>query len=686
MTSSAGSASAAASGGGASDAAGAVGAVWRGESARIIGALMRMVRDVGLAEELAQDALVAALQQWPGTGVPDNPGAWLMTVAKRRAADHLRRAAVEERAQDSIGRDLSTTAPIEAHSDDELRLMFLSCHPVLASRARVALTLQVVGGLTTAEIARALLSTEARVARRCATAKRTLAEAGVPFELPGREELAGRLSAVLEVIYLIFNEGYSATSGDDLLRPALTLEALRLGRLLATLMPQEPEVHGLVALMEIQESRAAARTGPAGEPVPLAEQNRGRWDPLLIRRGFTAMLRARELGGPPGPYLLQAAIAVTHAQARTAEATDWVGIAALYDALVRLLPTPVVQLNRAVAVAMARGPEEGLAIADTVADDPRLIDYHLLPAVRGDLLARCGRPAEARREFERAAALTANAAQSAFLLQRAGSLEDGAAGGLLLGASVEAFLGRAELSGGTLWAYRQTWHRLRRILGERAEVRELTPQQVARAFAIAWDACAAATWNRHLAAVRSFAESASAPHLAAALNRRAPAPDPDRRAPAPFPAAAAQRTSPPLAGRNRKARRRGRTPAMAPAEVSDLLQQPNHPLRERTLWTLLHESGAGAAAALALDLDDLDLDDRQALSGITWRSRTARLLPELIGERTRGPLFLAERRPGPGRPRQPGDVCPDTGRGRLSYERAEYLFKQATGLTLRQLV
>jgi RNA polymerase sigma factor (sigma-70 family) len=360
-------------------------AVVKLESARIVAALMRIVHDVGLAEELAQDALVAALEQWPAAGVSDNPGAWLMTTAKRRAVDHIRRAKVHDRKAGQYARELD--AEPSSERDDVLRLMFISCHPVLPTEERVALTLRVVGGLTAAEIARAFLVTEPVVARRIATAKRTLAEAGVPFALPDADELAQRLSSVLEVVYLIFNEGYSASSGDDLIRPALCLDALRLGRLLAELAPHEPEVHGLVALMEIQASRSAARTGPAGEPVQLHEQNRGRWDQLLIRRGFTAMLRARELGGTPGQYVLQAAIAVCHAQARTAQDTDWTQIAALYDALARQLPTPIVQLNRAVAVGMAHGPQAGLGLVDALRADATLRDYHLLPGVLG--VARC---------------------------------------------------------------------------------------------------------------------------------------------------------------------------------------------------------------------------------------------------------------------------------------------------------
>lgn len=353
-------------------------AVWKLESAKIIAALTRMVRDVGLAEELAQDALVAALEQWPGTGVPDNPGAWLTTTAKRRAVDHIRRSQRLTHKRQQLAHELEQQQDPE--QDDVLRLMLISCHPVLPTGARAALTLRLLGGLTAEEIARAFLVTGTVITQRTAGAKRTLAEERVPFDLPEGPELAERLSSVLEVIYLIFNEGYSATSGDDLMRPGLCLEALRLGRLLAELAPQEAEVHALVALMEIQASRSAARTGPSGEPVQLHEQNRGRWDQLLISRGFTAMLRAREAGGTPGPYLLQAAIAVCHAQARTAEDTDWAQIAALYEALARLLPTPIVQLNRAVALGMAYGPQEGLDLVDSLTTVPHCVTTTSFPA------------------------------------------------------------------------------------------------------------------------------------------------------------------------------------------------------------------------------------------------------------------------------------------------------------------
>nr|WP_267898535.1 RNA polymerase sigma factor [Actinomadura sp. WAC 06369] len=408
-------------------------AVWRLESARIIGGLARMVNDVGLAEELAQDALVAALEQWPESGVPDNPGAWLMAVGKRRAIDRIRR----DRSLDGKLAELGHRREAEAHDppsefaaaedperieDDVLRLIFTACHPVLSARARTALTLRMLGGLSTDEIARAFLVGEATVAQRIVRAKRTLSEAGVPFEVPEGPDRAARLASVLEVLYLIFNEGYAATAGDDWVRTDLCQEALRLGRILAGLAPREPEVHGLVALMEIQASRSRARTGPSGEPVPLLEQNRGRWDPLLIRRGFAALLRAKELGGTPGPYVLQAAIAACHARARTAADTDWTQIAALYEVLAGTAPSPVVELNRAVAVGMAHGPERGLALLDAVADDPALRGYHLLPGVRGDLLARLGRTADARAEFERAAGLTRNEPERRALLDRAARL------------------------------------------------------------------------------------------------------------------------------------------------------------------------------------------------------------------------------------------------------------------------
>ncbi|GAA0805067.1 RNA polymerase sigma factor [Spirilliplanes yamanashiensis] len=409
----------------------AVEAVWRLESARIVAALARLVRDVGLAEELAQDALVAALTEWPERGLPPNPAGWLMTTAKHRAIDRLRRddrlaANVAElgRAAEADRRahgqaDFDAVLDSDAIPDDVLRLIFVACHPALPAESRVALTLRVLGGLTTAEIARAFVVAEPTAAQRIVRAKRILADRRIPFAIPPPAERPARLSSVLEVVYLIFNEGYTATAGDDWLRPELTHEALRLGRMLAELAPDEPEVHGLVALMEIQASRNAARTGPDGEPVPLLEQNRGRWDPLLIRRGYAALLRAERPGRPVGPYVLQAAIAACHARARRAADTDWATIAALYATLHRLTPTPVVELNRAVAVAMAEGPRPALAIVDAVAGHPALRGYHLLPAVRGDLLARLGRHAEARAEFARAAALTRNRAERDTLLRRA---------------------------------------------------------------------------------------------------------------------------------------------------------------------------------------------------------------------------------------------------------------------------
>ena len=406
----------------------AIDAVWRIESARLIAGLTRFTGDVGMAEDLAQDALVAALEQWPESGVPDNPGAWLMTAAKRRAIDEMRRNKMKERKHVLVGHELEAqqqTAPdldaaIDDHvGDDLLRLMFISCHPVLSTEARIALTLRLLGGLTTDEIARAFLVPETTIAQRIVRAKRTLAEKRVPFEVPRGADLAARLSSVLEVIYLVFNEGYSATAGDDWMRPALCEDALRLGRILAGLAPMEPEVHGLVALMEIQASRARARVGPSGEPILLLDQDRARWDQLLIRRGLAALERAERLGAVPGPYTLQAAIAACHARARTGEKTDWARIASLYDALARVTPSPVVELNRAVAVSMASGPAAGLALVDALGAEQSLAGYHLLPSVRGDLLAKLGRSDEARSEFERAAALTRNARERDLLLERA---------------------------------------------------------------------------------------------------------------------------------------------------------------------------------------------------------------------------------------------------------------------------
>ncbi|HUL47083.1 MAG TPA: RNA polymerase sigma factor [Steroidobacteraceae bacterium] len=403
-------------------------AVWRIESAKLIARLARLTRDVGAAEELAQDALVAALEQWPRTGIPDNPGAWLTATARNRAIDRLRHQrmlrAKHEVLSTELEMDQERSDSVEAAADDEigddlLRLIFIACHPLLPTEARTALTLRLLGGLTTAEIARAFLVPEPTIAQRIVRAKRALSEAGVPFEIPRGEELRGRLSSVLEVIYLVFNEGYSATAGSDWMRPALCEEALRIGRILAALAPAESEVHGLVALMEIQAARIRARTNANGEPVLLLEQDRALWDRLLIHRGLIALARGEALGETRGPYLLQAAIAACHARAATAADTDWVYITALYDELVRLMPTPVVELNRAVAVSMAYGPAAGLELADRLAAEGRLRSYHLLPSVRGDLLAKLGRYAEARGEFERAAQLTHNVRESRLLLDRA---------------------------------------------------------------------------------------------------------------------------------------------------------------------------------------------------------------------------------------------------------------------------
>ncbi len=399
-------------------------AVWRIESAKLIAALTRMVRDVGLAEELAQDALVAALEQWPSSGVPSNPGAWLMTIAKRRAIDHFRHLKMAERKHEEIGLDLETTQQaIEVEPDevpdDLLRLIFTACHPVLKTEARVALTLRLLGGLTTDEIARAFLVPESTVAQRIVRAKRTLAQKKVPFEVPAGPELAERLGSVLEVVYLIFNEGYSATAGDDWMRPQLCADAMRLGRILAGLAPQEPEVFGLVALMELQASRSRARVTPDGEPILLLDQNRAKWDRLLIGHGLAALERAESLSRVRGPYVLQAAIAACHARAGAPEDTDWERIAALYGELAEVTPSPVVELNRAVAVSMASGPEAALPLVDELAASPALARYHLLPTVRGDLLAKVGRLAEARAEFERAAALTRNSRERDVLLARA---------------------------------------------------------------------------------------------------------------------------------------------------------------------------------------------------------------------------------------------------------------------------
>jgi RNA polymerase sigma factor (sigma-70 family) len=412
-----------------SDAARAIDAIYRIESARLIAGLARMVRDVGVAEELAQDALVSALEHWPQTGIPENPGAWLMATAKRRAIDGLRKRRLVEKKHEEIGRTLEddqerTGTSIETAADDPVRddllsLVFTACHPVLSTEARVALTLRLLGGLTTEEIARAFLVPEPTIAQRIVRAKKTLADKQVQFEVPRGPELDARLASVLEVIYLVFNEGYSATSGDEWMRPALCEDALRLGRVLAALAPHQPEVHGLVALMEIQASRARARRGPDGEPILLLEQNRALWDRLLIQRGLAALERARTLAGALGPYTVQAAIAACHARAITPESTDWPSIAALYDVLLELVPSPVVELNRAVAVGMAFGPGPALELVDELARQPALERYHLLPSVRGDLLVKLGRRDEARVEFERAAALTKNEREQRLLRARA---------------------------------------------------------------------------------------------------------------------------------------------------------------------------------------------------------------------------------------------------------------------------
>ena len=412
-----------------SDVNSAIDAVWRIESAKVIASLARITGDVGLAEDLAQDALLAALERWPETGIPDNPGAWLMATAKHRAIDMHRRSKLLERKHEQMVPELEDrqevsvvdldTALDDDIGDDLLRLMFTACHPVLSTDARVALTLRLLGGLTTDEIARAFLVPESTVAQRIVRAKRTLSEAHVPFEVPRGEDRDERLSSVLGVIYLIFNEGYSATAGDDWMRPGLCEDALRLGRILAELATSEPEVHGLVALMEIQASRLRARTGPKGEPILLLDQDRGRWDHLLIRRGLSALDRAERLGGERGPYVLQAAIAACHARARTADETDWERIVALYDALAELTPSPIVELNRAVAVSMAYGPATALELVEPLQSEPALRNYHLLPSVRADLLMKLKRFPEARVEFERAASMTRNSRERALLLERA---------------------------------------------------------------------------------------------------------------------------------------------------------------------------------------------------------------------------------------------------------------------------
>jgi len=418
------------------DIHGSIDAVWRIESPKLIASLTRIVRDIGLAEDLAQDALVAALEQWPKSGVPENPGAWLMATAKHRAIDHFRRNTLLDRKHEELGREVAeqemkvpdlNAALDDNVGDDLLRLVFIACHPVLSTEAQVALTLRLLGGLTTDEIARAFLVPEPTMAQRIVRAKRTLSEKQVPFEVPRGPELAARLSSVLAVIYLIFNEGYAATAGDDWLRPALCDDALRLGRVLAELAPKEPEVHGLVALMELQASRAKARVGPSGEPILLKDQDRAQWDQLLIRRGLGALDRAKQLGIAAGPYVVQAELAACHAKARTPEETDWARIVTLYDALAQLSPSPVIELNRAVAVSMAFGPAAGLELVNALTSDPSLQKYHLLPSVRGDLLTKLRRFDEARLEFERAASLTRNVRERELLLQRAKACADDSA-------------------------------------------------------------------------------------------------------------------------------------------------------------------------------------------------------------------------------------------------------------------
>ncbi|GAA4829729.1 hypothetical protein GCM10023201_16650 [Actinomycetospora corticicola] len=608
-------------------------AVWRAESATIVGGLVRLVGDVGLAEELAQDALVAALEQWPAAGVPDTPAAWLTTVARRRALDHLRRTGRLEGLPDDGWAPEAPAPPSGATTpDDVLRLVLLTCHPALAREERTALTLRLVAGLSTAEIARAFLLHEPQVVARIARARRTLAGLGL-----GPETVGDRLDAVLEVVYLVFNEGYTATAGDDLLRPALVDEAVRLGRLLVEHAPGDPEVHGLVALMELQASRSAARTDAAGAPVPLDEQDRSRWDADAIRRGLTAVLRAREVQhGPPGPYVLQAAIAAGHARP---DGTDWAQVAALYDLLVVVLPTPVVRLNRAVALGRVQGPAAGLAAVDEIAADGALRDYHLLAAVRADLLARLGRDAEARVEWRRAAAATTNGAERAVLLRRADALAAAAVSGPTLGPAVERFLARDDLAAASRRSYAQTLHRLVGALGDLRPLATLDAGTVAAVVTAQWGDASAATWNRHRATVRSFVAHLDRAELARDLVVRS------------LPA---------------------RPPSGAPAAV------PDGPVRERALWTLLAETGATVTDALALDVPDV--------GRLRCSPTTTALLAALVGDRTAGPLFLTDRRPGPTRTPGARDLCPHTGRRRLSYERAEYLFKQASGgSTLRSL-
>ncbi len=631
--------------------------IWRRESARIVAGLARLLAgDVGLAEELAQDALVAALEQWPTAGVPDNPAAWLTTVARRRAVDTLRRRAradagyaeLAHRLSDETGPEPPDPDP-DAVADDVLRLMVVSCHPVLTREARVALTLRVVAGLRTDEIARAFLVTEQTVAQRIVRAKRALAAAQVPFEVPSGPERAARLASVSDVLYLVFNEGYAATGGDDWLRPALCDEAIRLAGMLTGLAPDAAEVHGLLALMLLQHSRRAARVDAAGVPVLLQDQDRTRWDAAGIRAGFAALLRAREVGGPLGPYVLQAAIAACHARAPSAADTDWPQIVGLYELLVRVVPSPVVALNRAVAVAMAQGPEAGLRLTEPLLAEPALAHYALLPGTRGDLLARLGRVSAARAEFRRAAELTASGPECAVWLERAAALGPDPRSGPALGAAVATFLRRCTPS--TARSYAQTLHRIRRDLGSDLPVADLTPEAVARVVTTAWAGAAAATWNRHRAAVRAFAAWSGTGPLDTALERRA---EP-----------------------------RLRTRMLPSTQVGALTD--GAPLRERALWQLVHVSGAPATAVLGLDVDDLDLDAHRA-GEIRWDAATSSLLAELVDGRRHGPVFLADRRPGPGRPRPPADLCPETGRGRLSYPRAEYLFKRASGgATLRSL-
>ncbi|MBA3905223.1 MAG: RNA polymerase subunit sigma [Pseudonocardiales bacterium] len=497
--------------------------------------------------------------------------------------------------------------------------------------------------------------------------------------------IRSRLASVLEVVYLVFNEGYTATAGADWMRRDLCREALRLGRLLAHLAPTDAEVHGLVALMELQESRSAARTGPSGEPIALHEQRRERWDQLLIRRGVAALLRARQAGGPHGPYVLQAAIAVCHAQARTTEDTDWAQITALYEALARVMPSPVVQLNRAVAVAMASGPEAGLALADTLVTEPAFAGYHRLPTVRGDLLARLGRHDEAQQEFERAAELTLNLPERAILLDRAAAFARAAAPlaapsrtTITLAGAARAFLSREDMNAATVRSYGQTLSRLRRDLGDDIAVSGVSAGQVAEVFTTAWGTAAAATWNRHRGAVRSFAAWIESQHGPLDDVVGDGASDVVGLAPADLAAEIGRRPEP-----------RGRTRPMDRTQVEALCARTDLAVRERVLWLLLYESAASAGSALTLNVEDLDvagMRGRVTGSGwVQWRSATAELLPHLVAGRRRGPLFLSDRRPGPGRPPAPADLCPETGRRRLSYERAEYLFKQATGHTLHQL-